>query len=65
MVERAWANTVGGSFRTRSFRTWRTKGSNIFRAYRLQIGVLPCDTDLSAGEMGAPRMTIIILDTET
>ena len=64
VVGRGWANTVGGSFRTRSFRTWRIEGSSTFRAYCMQTGMVLCDIDLSAGEMGAPRMMIIILDAE-
>ena len=62
MVGRGWANTVGGSFRRRSCRTWRIEGSSIFRAYCFHIGMASCDTNLVAGEMGAPRMMIIIHD---
>ena len=62
MVGRGWADTVRGSFRRKSFRTWRIEGSSIFRAYCFHIGMASCDTDLVAGEMGAPMMMIITLD---
>ena len=61
MVGRGWADTVGGSFQRRSFRTWRIEGSSISRTCCLQIGMVSCHTNLSVGEMVAPRMTMIII----